>query len=67
MKKEIVFIDEDTLTPEEWEAIDDEQTDEYALTFLGIDCLPKWFLAHCCCACNNFLFKHWSATMIMEK
>jgi len=28
MKKEIIFIDEDTLTPEEWEAIDDEQTDE---------------------------------------
>ena len=23
MKKEIIFIDEDTLTPEEWEAIDD--------------------------------------------
>jgi len=28
MKKEIIFIDEDTLTPEEWEVIDDEQTDE---------------------------------------
>ena len=28
MKKEIIFIDEDTLTPEEWEEIDDEQTDE---------------------------------------
>jgi len=28
MKEEIIFIDEDTLTPEEWEEIDDEQTDE---------------------------------------
>lgn len=28
MKKEIIFIDEDTLTPEEWEAIGDEQTEE---------------------------------------
>lgn len=35
MKKEIIFIDEDTLTPEElasqedaWEEEDDEQTDE---------------------------------------
>ncbi len=28
MKKEIIFIDEDTLTPEEWEAIADEQTEE---------------------------------------
>ena len=29
MKTEIVFIDEDTLTPEEWEAIADEPTEEY--------------------------------------
>ena len=29
MKREIIFIDEDTLTPEEWEAIADEQTEEY--------------------------------------
>ena len=28
MKKEIIFIDEDTLTPEEWEAIADEQTEK---------------------------------------
>lgn len=28
MKKEIVFVDEDTLTPEEWEVITDEQTEE---------------------------------------
>lgn len=28
MKKEIIFIDEDTLTQEEWEAIADEQTEE---------------------------------------
>lgn len=28
MKKEIIFIDEDTLTPEEWEEIDDEQAEE---------------------------------------
>ena len=28
MKKEIIFIDEGTLTPEEWEAIADEQTEE---------------------------------------
>jgi len=28
MKKEIIFIDEDTLTPEEWEVIADEQADE---------------------------------------
>lgn len=28
MKKEIVFVDEDTLTPEEWEGITDEQTEE---------------------------------------
>lgn len=28
MKKEIVFIDDETLTPEEWEAIADEQTEE---------------------------------------
>ena len=28
MKKEIVFIDEDTLTPEEWEELTDEQTEE---------------------------------------
>jgi len=28
MKKEIIFIDEDTLTPEEWEVIADEPTDE---------------------------------------
>lgn len=27
-KTEIIFIDEDTLTPEEWEAIADEQTEE---------------------------------------
>ena len=28
MKKEIIFIDEETLTAEEWEAIADEQTEE---------------------------------------
>lgn len=28
MKKEIIFIDEETLTPEEWEAIADEPTEE---------------------------------------
>ena len=28
MKKEIVFIDEDTLTPEEWEELTCEQTEE---------------------------------------
>lgn len=28
MSKEIVFIDEETLTPEEWEEIDNEQTEE---------------------------------------
>ncbi len=28
MRTEIIFIDEDTLTPEEWEAIADEQTEE---------------------------------------
>ncbi len=28
MKKEIIFIDDETLTPEEWEAIADEQTEE---------------------------------------
>ena len=28
MKKEIIFIDEDTLTPEEWEELTDEQTEE---------------------------------------
>lgn len=28
MRKEIVFIDEDTLTPEEWEVIDDGETEE---------------------------------------
>jgi hypothetical protein len=28
MKTEIVFIDEDTLTPEEWEAIADEPAEE---------------------------------------
>ena len=28
MKKEIVFIDEDTLTPEEWEELTDEQAEE---------------------------------------
>lgn len=27
-EKEIVFVDEDTLTPEEWEGITDEQTEE---------------------------------------
>lgn len=28
MRNEIVFIDEETLTPEEWEVIADEQTEE---------------------------------------
>ena len=28
MKKEIVFIDDETLTPEEWEMIADEQAEE---------------------------------------
>ena len=28
MKKEIIFVDEETLTPEEWEVIADEQTEE---------------------------------------
>ena len=28
MKKEIVFIDDETLTPEEWEELTDEQTEE---------------------------------------
>lgn len=28
MSKEIIFIDEETLTPEEWEEIDNEQTEE---------------------------------------
>lgn len=28
LKNEIIFIDEDTLTPEEWEEIADEQTEE---------------------------------------
>ncbi len=28
MKKEIVFIDDETLTPEEWEMIANEQTEE---------------------------------------
>ena len=28
MRKEIIFVDEDTLTKEEWEAIADEQTEE---------------------------------------
>ena len=28
MKKEIIFIDDETLTPEDWEAIADEQTEE---------------------------------------
>lgn len=28
MNNEIVFIDEDTLTPDEWEAISDEQAEE---------------------------------------
>lgn len=28
MNAEIVFIDEETLTPEEWEVIADEQTEE---------------------------------------
>lgn len=28
MRREIIFVDEDTLTPEEWEAIADEQTEE---------------------------------------
>ena len=28
MKKEIVFIDDETLTPEEWEAIADEPSEE---------------------------------------
>ena len=28
MKKEIIFIDEETLTPEEWEEMLDEQTEE---------------------------------------
>ena len=28
MRREIVFVDEDTLTKEEWEAILDEQTEE---------------------------------------
>ena len=28
MAKDIIFIEEDTLTPEEWEALLDEQTKE---------------------------------------
>ena len=28
MRKEIIFIDEDTLTPEEWEVIADEPSEE---------------------------------------
>ena len=28
MKKEIIFIDDETLTPEEWEELTDEQTEE---------------------------------------
>jgi len=28
MKKEIVFIDDETLTPEEWEMIANEQTEK---------------------------------------
>ncbi len=28
MKKEIIFIDDETLTPEEWEDIANEQTEE---------------------------------------
>ena len=28
MKKEIIFIYDETLTPEDWEAIADEQTEE---------------------------------------
>ncbi len=28
MRREIIFVDEDTLTKEEWEAIADEQTEE---------------------------------------
>ena len=28
MKTEIIFIDEDTLTPEEWEVIADDETEE---------------------------------------
>jgi hypothetical protein len=28
MRREIIFVDEDTLTQEEWEAIADEQTEE---------------------------------------
>ena len=28
MRRETIFVDEDTLTPEEWEAIADEQTEE---------------------------------------
>ena len=28
MRREIIFIDEDTLTKEEWERIADEQTEE---------------------------------------
>ena len=28
MRREIIFVDEDTLTKEEWERIADEQTEE---------------------------------------
>lgn len=28
MSEEIIFIDEETLTPEEWKDIDNEQTEE---------------------------------------
>lgn len=28
MKTEIIFVDEDTLTPEEWEVIADAETEE---------------------------------------
>ncbi len=28
MRREIIFVDEDTLTKEEWEAIADEQAEE---------------------------------------
>jgi len=28
MRREIIFVDEDTLTKEEWERITDEQTEE---------------------------------------
>ena len=29
MKREIIFVDEETLTPEELEVIDDGETEEY--------------------------------------